>query len=350
MVETSTRYAKDLLVDRLGRPLRSLRVSVIDRCDLRCNYCMPEEEYVWLPQQDILSFDEIEALVSAFAELGVTKVRLTGGEPLLRRDLAELIGRLAGNPGIEDLAMTTNATRLERWAGALRQAGLQRVTVSLDSLRAERFKALTRRDALDRALAGIRAASAAGYEGLKINAVIIRDFNDDELVDLIEFGREVRAEVRFIEYMDVGGATHWAMDKVFSKADILAGLKAHYGAVAPEAEEENAPAERFRLPDGTRFGIVASVTEPFCKSCDRSRLTADGIWYLCLYAQDGVDFKEMLHNGGGREELLAAIRRAWQGREERGAEERLTSPERGVLYPVEELKQDPHREMHTRGG
>ena len=349
-VEASARHAPDLLLDRLERPLRSLRISVIDRCDLRCNYCMPEEEYIWLPRQDFLRFEEIEQAVAAFTELGITRVRLTGGEPLLRRDLVELIERLAQNPRVQDLAMTTNATQLERLAASLRRAGLQRVTVSLDSLRAERFIALTRRDALERVLDGIRTAGAVGFEALKINTVVMRDFNDDELVDLIEFGREVGAEVRFIEYMDVGGATHWSLDKVLSRADILARLEEHYGAIVPEEQLETAPAERFLLPDGTRFGVVASVTEPFCKTCDRSRLTADGMWYLCLYAHDGVDFKEILRNGGGREELLAAIRRAWLGREDRGAEERLASPQRGVLYGVEELKQDPHREMHTRGG
>lgn len=330
--------------------MSSLRVSVIDRCDLRCNYCMPEEDYVWLPYRDILTFDEIEAVVDIFTELGVSKVRLTGGEPLLRGNLEELVERLARNPRVEDLAMTTNGTQLKERAEALRRAGLQRVTVSLDSLRAERFETLTRRDALERVLAGIEAASAAGYKALKINMVVIRGFNDDELVELIEYGRQVGAEARFIEYMDVGGATHWAEEEVMPRAEILARLEEYYGPIEPEEQQGNAPAERFLLPDGTRFGIVASVTEPFCKSCDRSRLTADGMWYLCLYGRAGVDFKAMLRNGGSREELLATIRDAWGRRDERGAEERLASPQRGVLYQVEELKQDPHREMHTRGG
>jgi GTP 3',8-cyclase len=348
-VENVSCPGETALLDPLGRSMKSLRISVVDRCNLRCNYCMPEEDYLWLPRHDILSFDEIEQAVGVFAECGVSQIRLTGGEPLLRAGLADLVGRLARNPRLKDLAMTTNGTRLDRCAGPLRRAGLRRVTVSLDSLRSERFRALTRRDALTSVLAGIRAASAAGFESVKVNTVVIRGFNDDELVDLIEFGREVGAEVRFIEYMDVGGATHWSPNKVFAKADILARLRANYGAVEPEAKQGTAPADRFRLSDGTRFGIVASVTEPFCRNCDRSRLTADGMWCLCLYARDGIDLRRILR-GGSERELADVIRRTWPLRTDHSAEERLDSPRRGILYRVEELKRDPHREMHTRGG
>lgn len=337
------------MFDRHGRAMRSLRISVIDRCDLRCQYCMPEEEYVWLPKQEILTFDEIEQLVEGFTALGVTRVRLTGGEPLLRADLAELVERLGGSPGVEDLAITTNGTRLARLAGELRRAGMQRVTVSLDSLRPDRFRALTRRDTLGQVLDGIRAASTVGFAALKINTVVMRGFNDDELADLLEFGRQVGAEVRFIEYMDVGGATHWAPGQVISRAEMLKRLEKRYGTIEPEEKQDTAPADRFLLPDGARFGIIASVTEPFCKSCDRSRITADGMWYLCLYAREGIDLKGILRDAG-REALVETIRRAWPERTDRGAEERLENPDRGALYQVEELKKDPHREMHTRGG
>ena len=329
--------------------MRSLRISVIDRCDLRCQYCMPEEEYVWLPKQEILTFDEIERLVEGFTALGVTRLRLTGGEPLLRADLTELVERLWGTPGVEDLAITTNGTRLARYAEELRRAGMQRVTVSLDSLRPDRFRALTRRDTLGQVLEGIRAASAVGFEALKINTVVMRGFNDDELTDLLEFGREVGAEVRFIEYMDVGGATHWASGQVISRAEMLERLEQRYGAIEPEEKQDTAPADRFLLPDGTRIGIIASVTEPFCKTCDRSRITADGMWYLCLYGREGIDLKGVLR-AGGREALAETIRRTWPERTDRGAEERVENPDRGALYQVEELKKDPHREMHTRGG
>ena len=211
----------ELVRDLLGRPLASLRVSVIDRCDLRCQYCMPEEHYTWLPSKDILNAAEIERVVDAFCQVGVRSIRLTGGEPLLRADLPALVARLAALPLVEDLAMTTNATRLARWAEPLRAAGLQRITVSLDSLDPARFTALTRRSTHAKALEGIRAAATTGFDALKLNVVVMRDFNDDELVDLLEFGREVGAEVRFIEYMDVGGATQWSMQKVVSQAEIL---------------------------------------------------------------------------------------------------------------------------------
>ncbi|MCC7263345.1 MAG: GTP 3',8-cyclase MoaA [Candidatus Latescibacteria bacterium] len=337
-------------LDQLERPLNSLRISVIDRCDLRCSYCMPEEHYTWLPQEDVLSFAEIGTLVDAFVLAGVRKVRLTGGEPLLRRGLPELVARLRQQPGIEDLAMTTNATHLAELAGPLRQAGLNRVTVSLDSLRPERFKSLVRRDALNQVVEGIRAAGAAGFASLKINTVVMRGFNDDELEALIEFGRQVGGEVRFIEYMDVGGATLWSLDKVCSKAQILARLAEHWGPITPCGPQGRAPAERFLLADGTSFGVIASVTEPFCRACDRSRLTADGQWYLCLYAQEGMDLRHLVRAGQTAEELAAFIRQGWSRRIDRGAEERANAPHRGALYQVEALRQDPHREMHTRGG
>ena len=336
--------------DLLGRPLGSLRVSVIDRCDLRCRYCMPEEEYDWLPKENILSFAEIERAVEAFCQLGVRSVRLTGGEPLLRGDLAELVARIAALPLVEDLAMTTNATQLARRANELKQAGLRRVTISLDSLQAERFKRLTRRETHAQVLAGIRQAATVGFDAVKLNSVVMRGFNDDELVDLLEFGREVGAEVRFIEYMDVGGATHWSQGEVVTQQEILTRLAAHFGPIEREAGQGSAPAARFRLADGTRFGIVSSVSEPFCGACDRSRLTADGLWYLCLYAQRGIDLKPLLREQQDPQVLLERIRAGWTGRTDKSAEERLGDPQRGALYQVEELQADPHREMHTRGG
>ena len=336
--------------DLLGRQLGSLRISVVDRCDLRCAYCMPEEDYAWLPKEDILSFDEIERTVDAFARLGVRKVRLTGGEPLLRGGLVELVGRLARKASVEDLALTTNATQLAKWAEPLHDAGLHRVTVSLDTLNPARFETLTRRVALDRVLAGIREAARVDFREVKINTVIMHGFNDDELIDIVEFGKQVGAEVRFIEYMDVGGATLWSMERVCSKADILRQLAGHYGAIAEERGRGPSPAARYRLPDGTRFGIIASTTEPFCASCDRSRVTADGMWYLCLYATQGYNLRDWLRDGLSAEELVDEIRRVWRNRDDRGAEERLNEPTRGALYQVEELKVDPHREMHTRGG
>ena len=344
------RVRRDSPSDRFGRPLRNLRISVTDRCNLRCQYCMPEDEYVWLPREELLSFEEVRDLAGIFTELGVDKVRLTGGEPLLRRDLPVLVRLLAQNTEINDLAMTTNGVLLAEQAQALREAGLHRVTVSLDTLRPERFRALTRRDTHRDVLGGIEAARAAGFRGLKLDSVIVRGVNEDELADLIEFGKATGAEVRFIEYMDVGGATQWSPQKVFSRAAMLEVLSRRYGRIEPVVEDSTAPAERFLLPDGTVFGIIASTTTPFCRRCDRSRLTADGIWYLCLYARDGIDLRQPVRSGAPREEIKSMIAAVWQKRSDRGAEERQAQGLRGVFVGIEQLRKDPHLEMHTRGG
>jgi cyclic pyranopterin phosphate synthase len=339
------------LHDVYGRVLRNLRISVTDRCNLRCQYCMPEEHYEWLPRQEILQFEEISALVDVFLDLGVEKIRLTGGEPLLRRDLPGLVGQLAGKADVRDLAVTTNGILLAEQAASLQQAGLHRVTVSLDTLRAERFKRLTRREGLEQVLAGIAAVPRAGFTGTKLDTVVMRGVNDDELADLIEFGKQVPAEVRFIEYMDVGGATRWSVNSVVSRAQILDQLGRRYGRIEPVLEPgSTAPAERFRLSDGTVFGIIASTTAPFCAACDRSRLTADGMWYLCLYALEGTDLRGPLRRGASREELAALITGGWRRRQARGAEERLVARDRGPLVQIARLKKDPHLEMHTRGG
>ena len=338
-----------VLLDRFDRPLRNLRLSVTDRCNLRCSYCMPEPEYVWLPREDILHFEEIEQLVDVFVELGVDKVRLTGGEPLLRRDLPALVTRLAGRSGIRDLALTTNGILLAQHARALADAGLHRLTVSLDTLRPDRFRELTRSDDLDRVLDGI-AAAAPLFTGLKIDTVVIRGTNDDELAELMEFGRRYGAEVRFIEYMDVGGATHWSMGRVVPRTEIVERLTRQYGGATPLAEVSSAPADRYQLPDGTVFGIISSTTEPFCHDCDRSRLTADGLWYLCLYASSGIDLRRALRGGADAQQLAALIRSGWTERRDRGAEQRLAARDRTPLIPVDTLRRDPHLEMHTRGG
>ena len=338
-----------LLTDKFGRPLRNLRLSVTDRCNLRCAYCMPEKDYVWLPREDVLRFEEISTLVDVFLTLGVNKLRLTGGEPLLRRDLPALVQLLAAKPGLTDLAMTTNGVLLAEQADALRAAGLGRITVSLDSLNAKRFTELTRFDSLDAVLEGMDAASRA-FGRFKIDSVIIRGVNDDELPDLIEYGRSKNAEVRFIEYMDVGGATRWSPSDVVSRAQILEALTARYGPIEPIVEISSAPADRFTLPDGTVFGIISSTTAPFCGSCDRSRLTADGLWYLCLYASRGIDLRAALRAGATKEQLSALVASSWQARTDRGAEDRLALGERRGFVPLTDLRKDPHLEMHTRGG
>jgi len=338
------------IADRFGRPLRSLRVSVTDRCNLRCHYCMPEVDYAWLPRETLLSFEEITAITGAFTAVGADRVRITGGEPLLRRDLPRLIAQLAALPAIRDLALTTNGVLLADKARALRDAGLHRITVSLDTLQRHRFAALTRFDEHAAVLAGIAAAARAGFESLKIDSVIMRGTNDDELIELLEYGHSVGAEVRFIEYMDVGGATQWHRGAVVSQAEILATIARHYGGVTPVGGRGSAPADRFALPDGSTFGIIASTTQPFCDDCDRSRLTADGVWLMCLYARAGTDLRRPLRAGSTREDLIQLIRTVWSQRADRGAEERLTAETREPLIPLAALKKDAHLEMHTRGG
>jgi GTP 3',8-cyclase len=310
---------------------------------------MPEADYLWLPREDILQFEEIERLVDQFLHLGVDKVRLTGGEPLLRRDLPALIERLSSKPAIRDLAMTTNAVLLAGTAPDLKRAGLHRLTISLDTLQRDRFVKMARFDELPRVLAGIDAAVDT-FPGFKMDTVMIRGVNDDEFIPLLEFAKSRGAEIRFIEYMDVGGATNWSMSQVFSRDDMLKAVAAHFGPAEPLREDGSAPANRYRLPDGTVFGIIASTTEPFCRSCDRSRLTADGLWYLCLYAARGVDLRGPLRGGVSDEALRDLITSVWHARTDRGAENRLDVRERSPLIPLTALKRDPHLEMHTRGG
>jgi len=338
------------LVDGLHRPLQSLRVSVTDQCNLRCQYCMPEAHYTWLPRPDLLRADELARLVGVFATLGVERVRLTGGEPLLRQDLPDIVARIARLPGIRDLALTTNGVCLANLAAPLHAAGLHRLTVSLDTLQAARFQALTRMAQHAAVLRGIDAAAALPFTSLKLDTVVLRGVNDDELVSLLAFATSRHAELRFIEYMDVGGATRWTPAQVVSRREILERLTAHYGLITPLAEKTSAPAERFQLPDGTIFGIVASMTTPFCRRCDRSRLTADGVWFLCLYAAHGTNLREPLRAGASDDDLREVITATWQARVDRGAELRWAAEHRSPLLPVSVLQHDAHLEMHTRGG
>jgi cyclic pyranopterin phosphate synthase len=311
---------------------------------------MPEEHYVWLPRSSILSFEEIARLVRIFSECGVSKVRLTGGEPLLRHDLAILVRMLAAGPPLGDIALTTNGLLLADHATALRDAGLHRVTVSLDTLRPERMQSFARSSRHADVIRGIRAARDAGLGPVKLNSVVIRGFNDDELDDLLEFARAEGCELRFIEYMDVGGANSWRMEDVVTRREMLARLARH-GPVEPVAGgDPSAPAERFRLADGTRFGIIASTSEPFCRTCDRGRLTADGHFLLCLYAEAGLDLLTRLRAGVPDDELRVQIEGAWGERRDQGAEERAAVAERGALYSISALRADPRKEMHTRGG
>jgi cyclic pyranopterin phosphate synthase len=337
------------VLDTFDRPLRTLRVSVTDRCNLRCLYCMPEAEYVWLPRADLLSFEEIDRLVGIFIGEGVGRVRLTGGEPLLRRDLPRLVARLAARPGLAERSLTTNGVHLAGSAAALREAGLDRVTVSLDTLRADRFERLSRARELPAVLAGIDAATAT-FGTIKIDTVVIRGENDDELVDLVAFAGRAKAEIRFIEYMDVGGATHWSASRVMPRAEILARLDTAFGPLTSIGRPDAAPASRYALASGQIVGVIASTTDPFCADCDRARLTADGQLFTCLYATQGVDLRGPLRAGASDAEVAAIIRGVWQARADRGAEARLAVEGRTTFIARDALKAQPHLEMHTRGG
>jgi GTP 3',8-cyclase len=311
---------------------------------------MPEAEYVWLPRQSILSFEEIDRVAGIFAGLGVQKVRLTGGEPLLRHDLPTLVGLLARRPELRDLALTTNGILLAREAERLRRSGLARVTVSLDTLQPARMAEFARSPRHADVLAGIDAALAAGFTSVKLNSVIIRGYNDDEIVPLLEFARGRGVEARFIEYMDVGGATGWSSEQVVSQREMLEQIARACGPVRALDDRGWAPAERFALADGTAFGVIASTTAPFCRTCDRGRLTADGTFLLCLYGERGLDLRDLLRSGADDSALAEAIAGVWRERTERGAEQRAALSDRGILHRIESLRADPRREMHTRGG
>jgi cyclic pyranopterin phosphate synthase len=326
--------------DTLSRPLRDLRISVIDRCNFRCPYCMPEDQFaedsVFLSKNERLRFEEIERIARAFVDLGVRKLRLTGGEPLLRRDLPQLVRMLRRIPGVEDLALTTNGVLLPRLAPALREAGLMRLTVSLDTLDAPTFHTLSGgRGEVGEVLAGIAAAEAAGFDCIKLNCVVMRGVNDMQVLDLLERFRGTRHVVRFIEYMDVGTLNHWRGDLVVPSAALIARIDARWPLRALDRNYRGEVAERHEFVDGGgEVGFISSVSQPFCGDCSRARLSADGRMYTCLFARDGHDLRTALRGGSSDEELAAAIAGYWTGRadrySERRAELRATGDDRKV--------------------
>ena len=315
--------------DQLARPLRDLRISVTDRCNFRCTYCMPKEvfgrDFTFLRRDELLTFEEIARLTAVFVSLGVEKVRVTGGEPLLRRDLEQLIAQLAALRGLTDIALTTNGSLLTRErARALKAAGLQRITVSLDSLDDAVFRAMNDVDfPVARVLDAIDAASAEGLAPVKLDVVVKRGLNDAGIVDLAERFRGTRHVVRFIEYMDVGTTNGWRVDDVVPGREILDRLQSRWPLVPADPSYFGEVAERWRYADGGgEIGIITSVTSPFCGSCTRARLSADGELYLCLFASKGHDLRALLRAGASDDELRDAIARVWAGRDDRYSERR----------------------------
>jgi cyclic pyranopterin phosphate synthase len=287
---------------------------------------MPLDEYEWLKVARILSFEELARLAAIFAGLGVRKIRLTGGEPLVRKDLPKLVAQIAAVEGIRDLAMTTNASRLVELAKPLADAGLQRLTVSLDTLRPERFRAITQRGDLQPVLYGLFAAQSVGFQPIKINAVIERDVNEDEIVDLAAFGREHGFDVRFIEYMDVGNANQWRTERLVPKAEILERIQAVFPFRPSGDPRGSRPADHYEYLDGQGgFGVIASVTDPFCGDCSRARLTADGQLVTCLFSGSGFDLKPLLRGGATDAEIADAITNIWTRRSDRYSETRLVA-------------------------
>lgn len=303
------------LIDPHGRTVRDLRISITDRCNFRCTYCMPHEGMQWLPRDEILSYEEIERVARVCVErYGFGSIRLTGGEPTVRAHLPVLVSRLAAL-GV-DLSMTTNGATLGLSAADLHRAGLRRINISLDSLRPERFTTITGRDALDKVLAGIDAAVEAGFEPVKVNCVVVRGVNDDEIQDFAGFGRDKGVEVRFIEWMPLDGDGQWSSAQVVPAREILERVAARW-PLAP-VERGSAPAERFAYADGAgHIGVIGSVTQPFCATCDRVRLTAEGQLRNCLFAVRETDLRQVLRSGGSDDDLAAAIEaevgRKWAG-------------------------------------
>jgi len=317
-------------LDMLGRQLHDLRISVMDRCNFRCPYCMPEAKYgkdfAFLPTAERLDFDEIVRLTKLAALLGVRKVRITGGEPLLRPNLAELISELRAIESITDIALTTNGVLLAQQAPALMAAGLNRVTVSLDSLDPAVFSAMNGgRGELERVLKGIRAASAAGLSNLKVNTVVQRGVNDHTLLDMLEYFRGSDIVVRFIEFMDVGNLNHWSMAEVVPSAELLQQIEQRWPLEALPGNYKGEVAQRYRYRDGQgEIGFISSVTAPFCGDCTRARISSDGSLYTCLFAERGMDLKTPLRTGASDEQLLDMMRNAWLQRTDRYSEERAT--------------------------
>ena len=313
-----------MLVDALKRPVKDLRISVTDRCNFRCSYCMPLDEYEWIDKKEILTFEEIARLASIFVGLGVDKIRLTGGEPLVRQNLERLVSKISGLAGLKDLCLTTNGALLAEKVASLKEAGLRRVNISIDSLDPDKFKRITKRGDLAKVLEGIFAAKKHGLDPIKLNAVVERGVNDDDIIPLVEFSREHGFAIRFIEYMDVGNSNNWTSAKLVSKKEIIEEIHSCYPLKEVGRADESAPSVDYEFVDGHGdVGVIASVTEPFCSSCTRVRLTADGKVVTCLFSQLGHDAKALLRGGASDDAIAEWLSSIWKQRTDRYSDERL---------------------------
>ncbi len=313
-----------MLVDALKRPIKDLRVSVTDRCNFRCSYCMPLDEYEWINKREILTFEEISRLASLFVGLGVEKIRLTGGEPLVRQNLDKLVAKLSSITGLKDLCLTTNGALLAEKVAALKAAGLKRVNISVDSLNPDKFRQMTKRGDLSKVLDGMFAAKRHGLDPIKLNAVIEKGLNEDDILSLVEFSRDNGFALRFIEYMDVGNSNDWTSGKLVSKKEIIEKINAQYPLKEVGRVGGSAPSVDYEFIDGRGdVGVIASVTEPFCSSCTRVRLTADGKIVTCLFSGIGHDVKGLLRGGASDEEISKFIVSIWEKRADRYSAERL---------------------------
>lgn len=318
---------KEIIKDKFNRPLRDLRISVIDRCNFRCQYCMPADlfgpDFAFLPKEELLTFEEIERIARIFIGLGVEKIRLTGGEPLLRKDIPVLVDRLASINGLRDIALTTNGVHLPKYAQGLKDAGLKRVNISLDTLNDELFGKINGRNVETKpVLKGIKAAQKAGL-GIKINMVVKKGLNDSEIIPMAQFCKDEGLQLRYIEYMDVGSTNGWKMDDVITKKEIFYKLKEHFSLTSLYPDYYGEVAKRYKYDDnGVEVGFITSVSEAFCSTCTRSRLSANGQMFTCLFNGNGYDLRDFMRNGATDEEIQNRISKVWSGRTDRYSEER----------------------------
>lgn len=344
-IESQTLKTLTHPLDRFGRPLTDLRISVTDNCNFRCNYCMPkskfDDSYRFLPKKEKLTLDEIFRIARLSTHLGVSKFRLTGGEPLLQPDLPDLIALLTTLPGIEDIALTTNGVLLSQYADALKRAGLKRVTISLDAVNADLFKRLSGgRDMLDKVISGINSAKLAGFNPIKINTVVQRSTNYDHVLDILNYFRHRDIEVRLIEFMDVGNCNQWTLEDVVPTAELCARIHKRWPLEIATRQNKHDVAERYAYQDGAgSIAFISSISKPFCRDCSRARLSSDGHLYTCLFANKGTPLKQLLREGITDDALLSLLHSTWTAREDRYSEQRA---DRKIEKPL--------IEMHYIGG